>query len=269
MKLVDGSWNHPELSRFVNKFPAGTPLFKQGAVGESFFLIRRGIVRLTAERDGQELMVSLLEAGAVLGEKCLISDKPHKRFFGAIAHTEVLAAELRASDMAALEGSAPAVAMDILKKVCQVSISRLDRIDHMVKVLRSADNIERLVYLIVHFAYFEGNKESGGYRVIAVFEVQPALVAAHGAAVGGELDGPAGFSIEICLVLEVASDRDRLAIHGPRGIRRNRDIRIGESPIRRDAALLLQVLQLDGAEVIGPGAYPLILPGSRRIVALR
>jgi CRP-like cAMP-binding protein len=166
MKLVDGSWNHPELSRFVNKFPAGTPLFKQGAVGESFFLIRRGIVRLTAERDGQELMVSLLEAGAVLGEKCLISDKPHKRFFGAIAHTEVLAAELRASDMAALEGSAPAVAMDILKKVCQVSISRLDRIDHMVKVLRSADNIERLVYLIVHFAYFEGNKESGGYRVI-------------------------------------------------------------------------------------------------------
>jgi CRP-like cAMP-binding protein len=167
MKSFDTeSWKHPELDRFVRKFTQGTTLFKQGAPGETFFLILSGVVHLTAERDGQDLMVSTLQAGDILGEKCLISDKAHKRFFGATAFTQVTAAELRPGDMAALEEKAPALALSIFKKVCQVSIGRVDRIDHMVKVLRSADNVERLVYLIVHFAYFEGAKQTGGYEVI-------------------------------------------------------------------------------------------------------
>lgn len=170
MALQAQTWEAPALRKFVKRFPSGAHLFRQGEEGRTFFLILSGQVRLTAERDGQELMVSLLPAGEVLGEKCLFKEKSHKRFFGAIAETEVAAAELRGADMAEIEKVAPQIANQLMRRVCQVSIDRLDRIDHMVKVLRSSNNIERLVYLLVHFAYFEGTETEKGDRFFLPIE---------------------------------------------------------------------------------------------------
>lgn len=170
MAWQEQDWNLPQLRKFVKRFSAGQHLFHQGEPGTTFFLVLKGTVRLTAQRDGEELMVSLMEPGKVLGEKCLVSEKPYKRFFGAIAETDVVTAELKASDMDVIERDAPKVANQILRKICQVSIDRLDRIDHLVKVLRSANNVERLVYLLVHFAYFEGQETERGDRFVLPLE---------------------------------------------------------------------------------------------------
>jgi len=170
MAWQEKDWDLPQLRKFVRRFEPGDHLFRQGTPGNTFFLVIHGTVRLTAERDGQELMVSLLEAGEVLGEKCLFQEKARKRFFGAVAETAVTAAELLGTDLQTIEREAPTLATQILKRVCQVSIDRLDRINHMVKVLRSSNNVERLVYLLVHFAYFGGREVANGDRFFLPLE---------------------------------------------------------------------------------------------------
>jgi CRP-like cAMP-binding protein len=91
--------------------------------------------------------------------------KPHKRFFGARAKTDVVAMEFSAADFEKLEKTSPETALEIMHRVCKVSVDRLDRIDHLIKVLRPADNIDRLVYMIIHFSHFEGHKTPEGTRV--------------------------------------------------------------------------------------------------------
>ncbi len=158
-------FSRPELKAFQRSYKPGDLLFNQGDSGNSLFVITGGTVQLTAIRDEQELHISDLEPGHVLGEKAILGVKPHKRFFGARAKSAVTALEFTAADFDTLEKTSPKVAIEILHRVCKVSVDRLDRIDHLIKVLRPADNVDRLVYMIVHFSHFEGRKGTDGVRV--------------------------------------------------------------------------------------------------------
>lgn len=158
-------FDYVELKPFEKNFEAGQALFHQGDLGQTVFLILKGIVQLTAVRDEQELFISVLEPGHVLGEKALMGFKPHKRFFGARAKTDVTAVELSLQDFDNLEKVAPRLIIEVMRRVCRVSVDRLDRIDHLIKVLRPADNVDRLVYMIVHFCHFEGRKSAAGTEV--------------------------------------------------------------------------------------------------------
>jgi len=187
IKTADYRWDHPELAVYVKNYAAGDSLFHQGDMGDSFFIILQGKVELTAERDGQELMISLLEPGQMLGEKSILGPKPYKRFFGAKAKTEVKAACISAKQLDTIEQVAPKLVLDIYRQMCKITVDRLDRTDHLIKVLRPSDNIERLVYLIIHFCYYEGQKTAAGidlklttdmiryYVAMNAFEVEECL----------------------------------------------------------------------------------------------
>ncbi len=156
----------PLLKPYLKSFRPGETLFKQGEVGETLYIIESGTIQLTAIRDEQELFISELGEGHVLGEKAIVGSAPHKRFFGARAKTQTRVLELSARDMEDLEVKNPSIVIRIYERIGKVSVQRLDRIDHLIKVLRPANNVERLVYLIIHFCHFEGRKTDKGTRVL-------------------------------------------------------------------------------------------------------
>lgn len=187
----ESAFDRPELKPYQRKYKAGDTLFKQGDNGNTLFVITQGVVQLTAIRDEQELHISSLEPGHVLGEKAILGVRPHKRFFGAKAKTDVRALEFSADDFEKIQNLAPQLAIEILNRVCRVSVDRLDRIDHLIKVLRPADNIDRLVYMIIHFCHFEGQKTAEGTKVhlpidtiryymsMSPFEIEQCLAELH------------------------------------------------------------------------------------------
>ncbi len=159
-------FSDPLLVPYLKHFKAGDKLFSQGDPGHTLFIVARGVIQLTAVRDEQELFISELNEGHVLGEKAILgATSPHKRFFGARAKTQATVLEMSAQDMEDLETKNPSLVIRIFERIGKVSIERLDRIDHLIKVLRPANNVERLVYMIVHFCHFEGKKGSHGTRV--------------------------------------------------------------------------------------------------------
>ena len=155
----------PLLKPYLRTLKAGEAIFHQGDMGSTLFIVAHGTLQLTAVRDEQELFISELHTGHVLGEKAIVGKSPHKRFFGARAKTDATVLELSSHDMEELELKNPALVIRIFERIGKVSVERLDRIDHLVKVLRPANNVERLVYLVIHFCHFEGKKVDNGVRV--------------------------------------------------------------------------------------------------------
>ena len=155
----------PLLKPYLKSYKPGDALFTQGEIGRTLFIIAQGTIQLTATRDEQELFISELGEGHVLGEKSIVGNSPHKRFFGARAKTEAMALEISAADMEDLEAKNPSIVIRIFERISKVSVERLDRIDHLIKVLRPANNVERLVYLVIHFSHFEGKKTPTGTLV--------------------------------------------------------------------------------------------------------
>ncbi len=153
------------LKPYIKEFKAGQVLFKQGDIGTTLFVVVKGTIQLTATRDEQDLFISDLNEGHVLGEKAIVGATPHKRFFGARAKTDAAVLEVSANDMDVLETKNPSIVIRIFERIGKVSVERLDRIDHLIKVLRPANNVERLVYLIIHFCHFEGRKSAEGVRI--------------------------------------------------------------------------------------------------------
>lgn len=160
-------FSDPLLKPYLRHLKAGDTLFRQGDPGNTLFIIAEGVIQLTATRDEQELFISELNEGHVLGEKAIVgaAPSPHKRFFGARAKTTATVLEMSSQDMEDLETKNPSLVIRIFERIGKISVERLDRIDHLIKVLRPANNVERLVYMIVHFCHFEGKKDSSGTRV--------------------------------------------------------------------------------------------------------
>ena len=60
----------------VTEFEQGTVVFKQGDVGDRFYIIKEGSVTLSkTEATGQKHTVTQLNAGASFGERALIKDE--------------------------------------------------------------------------------------------------------------------------------------------------------------------------------------------------
>ena len=55
------------------RYEPGEVLFKEGAMGDSLFIIESGQVDLTVKKEGGELKLATLPAGAIMGEMTLIN----------------------------------------------------------------------------------------------------------------------------------------------------------------------------------------------------
>lgn len=165
MKTVAYQWDHPHLAKYRKVLNQGEALFHQGDEGSTMFIIVRGLMQLFAERDGAQLAVGFAQAGEFLGEKAVVGAQPHKRFFTAVARSEVHYLELDLAALAVIEGRNPALFKDILKEMFLLAARRLDHANYLNRVLRSSKNVTRLVNLILHLAICTGRKQSSGWEV--------------------------------------------------------------------------------------------------------
>lgn len=159
-----------ELKKLVRKYDKGQFLFQQGQMGQTMFIILDGRIDLLSERDGEEHIILALGSGEFMGEKALISDASYQRSFGARAAVTTTAVEIGMKDIEMIRKTNPAGMVDILSRVFQLAITRLDKMNSLVRTLRSSHNTERCVELILYFSKTNGKPNSTGKREFSLSE---------------------------------------------------------------------------------------------------
>jgi len=163
--------DHPKLKNFVKKFPAGTYLFKQGEMGNTMCIILDGAVWLVAEQDGEEDRVAaVLDRGQFIGERAVMGFSAHRRFFSAKAKTHVTVIEVGLKDIDMIQQTAPDLMIDMLRRMFLIAADRLDTANHLIRLLRSSDNVDRFLELIVHFSEHSGRKVPEGTEFIMTLD---------------------------------------------------------------------------------------------------
>lgn len=152
MKLVEYHWDHPALAKYRRDIPAGQYLFKKGARGTTMFIIVKGLVQLVSHRDGADFPLHTLGAGQFLGEKAVMSDAPHERFFSAVARTEVTVLELGLDAIARIREAHPALMTELLSHMFRIAAERLEHANRLTTCLYPSDPRERLIRALLLFA---------------------------------------------------------------------------------------------------------------------
>jgi len=163
--------DHPKLKNFVKKFSAGSYLFKQGDMGNTMYIIVDGTIWLVSEKEGQpDHVAAVLERGQFIGERAVMGFNAHRRFFSAKAKTQIIVIELGLKDIDMIQQTAPDLMIDMLRRMFLVAADRLDRANHLMRLLRSSDNVDRLVELIVYFSDLSGRKVPEGTEFILTLD---------------------------------------------------------------------------------------------------
>jgi CRP-like cAMP-binding protein len=165
MRVTDYYWEHRQLLKYLKEVPENTYLFKQGDLARTMFIIVRGIVELQAVKDKNNHIISLVEAGQFLGEKAILEETPYYRVFSAFARNRLTVLELCLEDMAEIQAVAPDIMPDLLKQMFLLAAHRLDRANALTHVLRSSNNVERVIRLFLFFSRFHGRPSPQGVEV--------------------------------------------------------------------------------------------------------
>jgi CRP-like cAMP-binding protein len=107
-----------KLDRFVQRFPAGAVIFRQGEPGRDVFIIQSGQVVITHRGSGKDRRLALLEKGDFFGEMALLEEYP-ERSASALALSDVEALQLSGSDFEDLVKSKPRVALRMMAKLSE------------------------------------------------------------------------------------------------------------------------------------------------------
>ncbi len=156
----------PIFRRFTKQYGAGQYLFRQGQMGSTLYIILEGSVWLVSEHGEEEHVAAVLERGQFLGEKAVMNATPHRRFFSATIKEHAVVIELRLEDLDMIRDAMPDLIIELQRQMFKVAAGRLDRSNYLVRILRSSDNVERLVQLMVYFVHTAGRKVPGGTEVV-------------------------------------------------------------------------------------------------------
>lgn len=163
--------DHPLLEKCRRDYTAQQVLFSQGAVGQSMFLIQKGLVRLIGNGDkGQSFTAAFVGPGDFLGEKIILNENPYPRAFTAVAEEDVTAIEIGPLEIQRLEKEAPYLAKHLFKHSLELAEKRLERANGWIRVLRSTNKDERFKACVEYIAKVYGKKTVDGVEVDSLFE---------------------------------------------------------------------------------------------------
>ncbi|HEX9241044.1 MAG TPA: cyclic nucleotide-binding domain-containing protein [Anaeromyxobacter sp.] len=105
--------------------PAGSPVFVESMVGESFFIVKSGTVRITQKTPAGELEIGTLGPGDHVGQLALLGKGV--RLVSAIAATQCEVLEITQRDFAKLQPQKPqaclklalAIAADLAQRISE------------------------------------------------------------------------------------------------------------------------------------------------------
>ncbi len=166
IKTIDFFWDHPALGRFRREVKAGEFLFQQKQPGNTMFIILKGLVELVAQRGDKEYVINIVPAGQFLGEKAIVKESPYQRAYAARAKVDSTILEMGLKAIEAIRKAAPEIMNDIFKHIFQIAAERLDRANYLTAGLRSSNNAERLIHLVLYFSRSTGRPGPDGIEFL-------------------------------------------------------------------------------------------------------
>lgn len=144
----------------VKSFTAGEDIVHEGEIGDSFFVIKEGRVRVIKETDGNELVLSELGVSEGFGEMSLIIDQPRSATVRAIGPTTAL--KLTKDDFSELMRGWPELASKMHRLVDE-RVSLLESLDTDADAISKfrSDRAFALEYADLH-QLMELNSAAGG-----------------------------------------------------------------------------------------------------------
>lgn len=139
----------PQLSGFFSSYKAGDILFKQGELGDTTCVIIEGFVKLFDETQEGPRLVGTFGPGEFFGEKALLKAHPQQRVFTAHVISPAIILKFRLKDIPQLQKVDP----DFMLHIFQAAVTRLERSYHLIRVLRSPSNMERVIRSILFLSY--------------------------------------------------------------------------------------------------------------------
>ena len=106
-------------------FAVGESIFEEGSLGDSFYLIRKGTVRVTKLQMGEEMVLSELGEGEGFGEMALLIDQARTATVKALS--EVCALVLNRDDFTSLTRTLPSLAVN-MNKLLSERVTLLDSV---------------------------------------------------------------------------------------------------------------------------------------------
>ena len=97
----------------LRKYKAGEVIIKENDTGETAYVIERGRVEITKEREGQKMHMAYLDSGETIGEMSMIDDKPRNATVTATEETTV--SEIHRDEFFKSLKTNPEVALNVLK----------------------------------------------------------------------------------------------------------------------------------------------------------
>ncbi len=141
-------------------YPAGQTLFHMGDEGGSLYIIERGRVKVTIpSSSGEELILTILGAGDLLGELSLFDGKPRSATVHALEETEALS--LHREDLLALMRSR----FDVVEKILAVLARRIRDTDMLLAESHFLDITSRLAKKILDLGDAFGVRDGERVRI--------------------------------------------------------------------------------------------------------
>ena len=147
--------------RVARVCPVGTVLFRDGAEGNTMFVVQSGRVRLLKERNGVEKVVTELGAGEFFGEMAILNGKPRTATAVCVEDSRLI--EIDAKTFADMITHSPEVAIRLVQRLA----TRLDQANALLDVLVQRDRTTRIVLGLASIAEYEGRDAPDGSIAIA------------------------------------------------------------------------------------------------------
>ena len=159
-------------------YGVGEAIFEEGKLGDSFYIVRKGQVRVTKVQGGEEMVLSELGEGEGFGEMALLIDQPRTATVKALSEVNLLV--LNREDFTVLTRSLPALAEKMNKLLTgEYMPSPVRRVDMpkpqgRVRTLGIPTLTDRMIQQALHQVLspiFEAasRQESGSWQASPVF----------------------------------------------------------------------------------------------------
>jgi CRP/FNR family transcriptional regulator len=138
------------------RFPRHGIIFKEGEKGDSLFILRQGLVKISkVSQDGRIKTLAILKPGQVFGEMSVFSDEPRTARAETLLETRAL--RLEKERFLALHRDHPAMGLQIIRTL----VERLTQADRQIKNLALGNSRAKIADLLL-MLYEEFGQTGGG-----------------------------------------------------------------------------------------------------------
>jgi F420-non-reducing hydrogenase small subunit len=123
-----------DIDLFGSVFHKGDVIFEQDTAGDTMFIIQSGAVEISCLRDGEKIVITLMEQGEFFGEMALIDNRPRSATATALSRTRIL--PVHRNSFFGRTKNDTSIILNLIKSLCQ----RIERTNRLLRSLMMSDD---------------------------------------------------------------------------------------------------------------------------------